>query len=80
MCAKISSQFYRSSVIGMGIKCRRLKWADYVARIDEDRRAFKMLTGKSTGKITLGTVRRRLEENIRVDLKEMVVNPRNWID
>ena len=36
---------------------------------NEDRIAFKMLTGTPTGKIPLGRPRRRWESNIRTDLK-----------
>ena len=32
------------------IKSRRLRWAGHVARMEEDRSAFKILTGKPTGK------------------------------
>ena len=33
---------------------KRLKWAGNVARMEEGRSAFKMLTGKPTGKRPLG--------------------------
>ena len=51
------------------IKSRRLEWAAHVARMDEGRSAFKILTGKPTGKRPLGRPRRRWEDNIRMDLK-----------
>jgi hypothetical protein len=35
------------------------------------RSAFKILTGKPTGKRPLGRHRRRWEKNIRMDLKEI---------
>ena len=44
------------------------------------RSAFKMLTGKSTGKRTLGRPRHRWEDNIKMDLKEIGINTRNWVD
>ena len=50
-----------------------------VARMEEGRTAFKILTGKPTGKKPLGNPRRRWEDNIRMDLKEIGIN-RNWID
>ena len=34
----------------------------------------------TTGNIPLGRPRRRWEENIRMDLKEISVNTRNWVD
>ena len=36
------------------IKSRRLRWAGQVARMEESRSAFKILTGKPTGKRPLG--------------------------
>ena len=41
------------------IKCRRSRWAGHVARMEEGRSAFKILTGKPTGKRHLGRPRRR---------------------
>ena len=38
------------------------------------------LTGKHTGKRPLGRPRRRWEDSIRMDLKEICVNTRNWVD
>ena len=40
------------------IESRRLRWAGHVARMEEGRSAFKVLTGKLTGKIPLGRLRR----------------------
>ena len=54
--------------------------AGHVARIKEGRSAFKMLTGTPTGKRPLGKPRRRWEDNIRMDLKEIYINTRNWVD
>ena len=39
-----------------------------------------MLTGAPTGKRPLGRPGQRLEDNIRMDLKEIGINTRNWID
>ena len=41
------------------IKFRRLRWAGHVARMEEGRNAFKILTGKPTGKRPLGRPRCR---------------------
>ena len=60
---------YRSSNIVRVIKSTRLKWAGHVARKEEDRSAFKISTGKPTGKRPLGRPRRRWEDNIRMDLE-----------
>ena len=44
---------YRTTII-VRIKSRRLRWAGHVARMEEGRSAFKILTGKPTGKRPLG--------------------------
>ena len=47
----------------------------------QGRSAFKALTGKPTGKRPFGRPKRRWEDNIRMDLKEISMNnTRNWID
>ena len=50
---------YRSPNIVRVIKSRRLRWAGHLARMEEGRSAFKILTGKPTGKRPLGRPRRR---------------------
>ena len=44
------------------------------------RSAFNILTVKPTGKKHIGDLRRRQEDNVRMDLKEIGVNWRNLID
>ena len=58
----------------------RLRWSGHVARMEEGRSAFKILTGKPTGKRPLGRPRRRWEDNIRMDLEEIDISERNWVD
>ena len=48
--------------------------------MEEGRSGFKILTGKPTGKKPLGRPRRRWENNIRIDLKEICINTTNWVD
>jgi hypothetical protein len=62
------------------IKSRRLRWAGHVAGMEEGKSAFKIFTGKSTGKRPLGRPRRRWEDNIRMDIKEIGINTCNWVD
>ena len=62
------------------IKSRRLRWAGHVARMEEGRSAFKILTGKPTGKRPLRRLRRRWEDNLRMDLEEIGINVGNWVD
>ena len=45
--------------------------------MEEGRSAFEMLTGTPTGKRLLARPRRRWEDNIRMDLKEIGIYMRN---
>ena len=53
---------------------------DLIWRMEETRSAFKILTGKPTGKRPLGRPRRRWEDNTRMDLEEIGINAGNWVD
>jgi hypothetical protein len=53
------------------IKSRRMRWAGHVARIGEDTNMYKVLVGKPEGKRPLGRPRRRWEDGIRMDLREI---------
>ena len=61
--------FYYSPNVFRANKTRRLRRAAHVARMEYGRGALKMLTGKPTGKISLGRPRRAWEDNIRKDSK-----------
>ena len=60
------------------VKSRRLRWEGHVARMEEGRSDFNILTGKPTEKRSLGTPRG--EDSIRMDLKEIGIDTRNWFD
>ena len=66
---------YRSPNIVRVIKSGRLRWAGHVERMEVGRSAFKILTGKPTGRRPLGRPRRRWE-----DLEEIGVNAGNWVN
>ena len=57
-----------------------MRWAGHVARMEEGRSAFKILTGKPTGKRPVGRPRSRWEANIKIDLEEMGINAWNCVD
>ena len=59
------------------IKSSRLKWAEHADRMEKCRCAFKMLTGKPTGKRPLGNPSCRWEDDVRMDVKEICVSVRN---
>ena len=69
-----------TTFIAIIIKSRKLRWAGHVVRIEDNRSAFKILRGKPTGNIVLGRPRCRWEDNIRMDVKEICINTRNWVD
>jgi hypothetical protein len=53
------------------IKSRRMRWAGHVARVGEERNLYKVLVGKPKGKRPLVRPRRRWEDGIRMDLREI---------
>jgi len=53
------------------VKSRRMRWAGHVTRMGERRGAYRDLVGKPKGKRPLSRPRRRLEDNIKMDLQEV---------
>jgi hypothetical protein len=70
---------YSSSNIVKVIKSRTMKWAGHVARMGEGRGAYRVLVGRPEGKRSLGRPRRRWEDNIKMDLREIGIDEANWI-
>ena len=64
----------------MATKSERLRWTGHIVRMEEARSAFKILTDKPPEKIPLERPRRRWKNNIGMDLGEIGINTRNWID
>jgi hypothetical protein len=62
------------------IKPRRMRWAGHVARMGETRNAYTILVGKPEGKRPLGRPRCRWVDNIKMDLREIGWNGRDWIE
>ncbi|KAJ4441995.1 hypothetical protein ANN_11859 [Periplaneta americana] len=69
---------YTSPDIIRNIKSRRLRWAGHVARMGVSRNAYRVLVGRPEGKRPLGRSRRRWEDNIKMDLREVGYNGRDW--
>jgi hypothetical protein len=61
------------------IKSRLMKWARHVARMGEGRDVYGVLVGWPEGKRPLGRPRRRWEDNIKLDLREIGIDGANWI-
>jgi hypothetical protein len=70
---------YSSPNIVRVIKSRRMRWAGHVARMGRGRGAYRVLVGRPEGKRPLGRPRRRWEDNIKMDLREIKIYGANWI-
>ncbi|KAJ4439816.1 hypothetical protein ANN_07944 [Periplaneta americana] len=71
---------YSSPDIIRNIKCKRLRWAGHVARMGESRNRYRMLVRRPEGERSLWRPRRRWEDNIKMDLREVGYNDRDWIN
>jgi hypothetical protein len=65
---------YSSSSIVRVIKSRRMRWAGHEARVGERRGVYRVLVGRLEGKRPLGRPRRRWEDNIKMDLREIGID------
>ncbi|KAJ4440331.1 hypothetical protein ANN_08470 [Periplaneta americana] len=61
-------------------KSKRFRWTGHVARMDESRNAYRVLVAKPEGKISLGRPRRRWEDNIKMDLRKLRYDCKDWIN
>jgi hypothetical protein len=62
---------YSSPSIVTMIKSRKIIWAEHVARMGEERNAYRILVGRPVGKRPLGRPRCRWLDNINMDLREI---------
>jgi hypothetical protein len=65
--------------IFMVIKSRRMRWGGHVAHIGEGRGVYRVSVGRPKWKRPLGRPRRRWQDNIKVDLREIGIDGANWI-
>jgi hypothetical protein len=70
--------YVSSNVIRM-IKSKRMRWVGHVAHVGEMRNSYNILVEKHDGKSPLGRPRRRQENNIRMDLREIGWKGVDWI-
>jgi hypothetical protein len=70
---------YSSPNIVRVIKSRRMRWEGHVARMWEGRGVYRLLVGRPEGKRPLGRPRRKWEDNIKIDFKEICIVGANWI-
>jgi hypothetical protein len=53
------------------VKSKIMRWAGYIKRMGKEGDVYKVLVGKPEAKRPLGRPRRRLEDNIKMDLQEV---------
>ena len=70
---------YSSPNIIRNLKSRRLRWAGQIARMEQSRNGYRVLVVKTGGKRPLGRPRRRWQDNIKMDLKEVNCDCRDSI-
>ena len=56
-----------------------MRWARHVARMGEERGAYRVLVGKPEGKKTLGRSRRSWVNNVGMDFQEVGCGYVDWI-
>ncbi|KAJ4449920.1 hypothetical protein ANN_01327 [Periplaneta americana] len=71
---------YFSPDVIRNIKSRRLRWAGHVTCMGESRNAYRVLFGRPEGKRPLGKPKRMWEDNIKMDLREVGYDGRDWIN
>jgi hypothetical protein len=74
------NDLYSLSNIVRVVKSRRMRWTGHVARMGENRGVHRVLVRKPVGKRPLGKPRRRWENNIKMDLKEIGGGRGNWME
>jgi hypothetical protein len=70
---------YSSPDIITQIMSRRMRWAGHVACMGEETKVYNVLVGKPEGRRPLGRPRRRWEDGIRMDLREIGLGGVDWI-
>jgi hypothetical protein len=60
---------YSSPNIVTVIKSGRMRWVEHVALMEEGSGVYRVLVGRHEGKRSLGRLRRRWEDNIKMDLR-----------
>jgi len=76
---ELNNQYSSPNIVRV-IKSRRMRWAGHVARMGEDRGVYRVLVGKPEGRRPLGRPRRRWEDNIRMDLREVGCGYVDWME
>jgi len=73
------NDLYSSPNIMRVIKSRRMRRAEHVALMGEERGVYRVVLGKPEGRRPLGRPRHRWVDNIRMDLQEVGCGYMDWI-
>jgi hypothetical protein len=76
---ELHNLYFSPSIIRI-IKSRWMRWAGHAARMGDKRNVYRLLVGKPEGKRPLGRPRRRLMDNIKMNLLEIGLSVVDWID
>jgi hypothetical protein len=75
---ELHNLYYSPSIIRM-FRSRKMRWAGHLVQM-EKMIAYKILVGRPEGKNPLRRRRRRWEDDIRIDLREIGWSGMEWID
>jgi hypothetical protein len=75
---ELHNLYYSPGIIRV-IKSKRMRWAGYVAGMEENRNVYRLLVGKPEGKRPLGRSKRRWIDNIKMDLLDVGLSAVDWI-
>ena len=76
---ELSDLYYLPDIVRV-VKSRRMRWAGHVARMGEGRGVHRVLIGKPEGKRPLGRPRRRWEDNVKMNLREVGGGGGDWME
>jgi hypothetical protein len=75
---ELHSMYSSPNIVRM-IKSRRMGQTGHAAYMVEGRGVYRVLVWRPEGRRLLGRPRRRWEDNIKMDLREVVIDGVNWI-
>jgi hypothetical protein len=76
---ELHNLYFSPSIIRI-IMPRRMRWAGHVALMGAKKNKYRILVGKPEEKRPLERPRRRWEDNIRIDFRELGWCGMDWID
>ena len=76
---ELNVRYFSPNIIRV-MKSRIMRWAGHGARMGERRGVCRVLVGKPEGKRPLGILRRRWEDNIKMDLQEVGCGGMDWVE